>query len=69
MEKNSPSSLHTPHSSHSHHHHHEDYASRFKRKSLNSIVFRRKLDKWFKLGLLGVAVFMIILVFAAYLFG
>ena len=54
--------------SHSHHHH-EDYASRFKRKSLNSIAFRRKLDKWLKLGLLGLAVIMIILVFAAYLFG
>ena len=64
------SSLHTPHSSHSHHHHHhDDYASRFKRKSLNSIAFRRKADKWLKLVLLGVAVFMILLVFAAYLFG
>ena len=61
MEKTSPSS-------HSHHHH-EDDASRFKRKSLNSIAFRRKMDKWLKLGLLGLAVIMIILVFAAYLFG
>ena len=54
---------------HTHHHHHEDYASRFKRKSLNSIAFRRKMDKWLKLGLLGLAVIMIILVCAADLFG
>ena len=58
----------TSSSSHSHHHH-EDDASRFKRKSLNSIAFRRKMDKWLKLSLFGLAVIMIILVFAAYLFG
>ena len=55
--------------SHTHHHHHEDYASRFKRKSLNSISFRRKLDKWLKIALFILAILMIILVFAAYLFG
>ena len=52
-----------------HHHHHDDYASRFKRKSLQSIEFRRKADKWLKIILLIVALFMIALVFASYLFG
>ncbi len=56
------------HHEHSHHHH-DDYASQFKRKSLNSITFRRKLDKWLKLGLFAVAIFMVLLVVAAYLFG
>ena len=64
---NSPSTLHTPHSSHSHHH--DDYASRFKRKSLNSIVFRRKFDKWLKIALFFVSLLMVILVATAYLFG
>ena len=54
---------------HSHHSHHDDYASRFKRKSLQSIEFRRKADKWLKIFLLIVALFMIVLVIAAYLFG
>lgn len=54
---------------HHHHSHHDDYASRFKRKSLQSIEFRRKADKWLKIFLLIVALFMIVLVFAAYLFG
>ena len=52
-----------------HHHHHDDYASRFKRKSLQSIEFRRKADKWLKIILFFVALFMIALVFASYLFG
>ena len=60
------SSLHTPHSSHSHH---DDYASRFKRKSLNSIAFRRKADKWLKIALFVVSILMLIFVAAAYLFG
>ena len=52
-----------------HHHHHDDYASRFKRKSLQSIAFRRRADKWLKIILFFVALFMIVLVFASYLFG
>lgn len=58
----------TKHSSH-HHHHHDDFASRFKRRSLQSIEFRRKFEKWLKLSLLGLAAFMVLLVFVAYLFG
>jgi hypothetical protein len=54
---------------HHHHSHHDDYASRFKRKSLQSIAFRRKADKWLKIILFFVALFMIALVLAAYLFG
>lgn len=55
--------------SHEHHHHHDDYASQFKRKSLNSIAFRRKLDKWMKIALFIVAIFMVVLVAVAYVFG
>lgn len=55
--------------SHHHHSHHDDYASRFKRKSLQSIEFRRKADKWLKIILLIVALFMIALVAASFLFG
>jgi len=59
----------TSQSHHHHHHHHDDYASRFKRKSLNSIAFRRKLDKYLKLALMALAALMVILVIIAYLFG
>ena len=58
----------TKHSSH-HHHHHDDFASRFKRRSLQSIEFRRKFEKWLKIGLFALALLMILLVLAAYLFG
>ena len=57
------------HHEHSHHHHHDDYASQFKKKSLQSIAFRRKLDKWLKIGLLALAIIMMLLVVLAYLFG
>lgn len=56
------------HHEHSHHHH-DDYASQFKKKSLQSIAFRRKLDKWLKIGLLALAIIMMLLVVLAYLFG
>ena len=51
----------------SHHHHHKDGASRFKERSLNAIVFRQKLEKWLKIALLIVALFMIALVAYVYL--
>ena len=54
---------------HHHHHHHDDYASQFKRKSLNSIEFRRKLDKWLKLALFALAILMVLLVAIAFIFG
>ena len=54
---------------HHHHSHHDDYASRFKRKSLQSIEFRRKADKWLKIILLIVALFMILAVAYVYLLG
>lgn len=56
------------HHEHSHHHH-DDYASQFKKRSLQSIAFRRKLDKWLKIGLLALAIIMMLLVVLAYLFG
>lgn len=55
-------------SSHHHSHHHEDYGSRFKRKGLSSISFRRSADKWMKIGLLILSVAMVILVVLAYFF-
>lgn len=57
------------HSQHQHHHHHkEDYGSRFKRKSLSSIAFRRSADKCMKIMLFILSVVMILLVILAYLF-
>ena len=57
------------HEHHHSHHHHDDYASRFKRKSLQSIEFRRKLDKWLKIALFIVAILMLILVAVSFVFG
>jgi hypothetical protein len=57
------------HQHHHHHHHREDYASKFKRKSLNSIAFRRKLDKWLKIALFILAIIMVLLVIFSTLFG
>ena len=54
---------------HHHHHHHDDYATRFKRKSLQSIEFRRKADKWLKIILMLLALLMILLVLLATFFG
>ena len=51
---------------HHHHHHHRDGASRFKERSLNAIVLRRKLEKWGKIVLLIVAILMIIALFVVY---
>ena len=54
---------------HHHHHHRKDGASRFKERSLNAIVLRRKLEKWGKIVLLIVALFMILAVAYVYLLG
>ena len=53
-------------SEHHHHHHHKDDATRFKEQSLNSIVFRQKLEKWGKIFLLIVAVLMVLAVVYVY---
>ena len=57
------------HTHHHHHHHRDDDASRFKRKSLQSIEFRRKADKWLKIALLVLSAVMMLIVVIAYLFG
>ena len=54
---------------HTHHHHREDDASKFKKRSLQSIAFRRKLDKWMKIILFIVAILMILLVVLSFIFG
>ena len=55
----------------SHHHSHlrEDNGSRFKRPSLASMAFRRKADKWMKIGLFLLSVVMVVFVVLAYLYG
>ena len=45
-----------------HHHHRKDSATRFKERSLNAIVIRRKIEKWLKIILLVVAILMVIAV-------
>ena len=47
------------HQHHHHHHHHKDDATRFKERSLNAIVLRRKLEKWLKIIVLILAFVMI----------
>ena len=56
---------------HHHHHHHrrKDGATRFKERSLNAIVLRRKMEKWGKIALLVVAILMIAAVGYVYLLG
>ena len=54
---------------HHHHHHRKDGASRFKERSLNAIVLRRKLEKWGKIALLIVAIIMILAVGFVYTMG
>jgi hypothetical protein len=54
---------------HHHHHHRKDSATRFKERSLNAIVLRRKLEKWGKIALLIVAIIMVIAVVVVYRFG
>lgn len=52
-----------------HHHHHKDDATRFKERSLNAIVIRRKLEKYLKLTLIILAVLMILAVIYVYTLG
>lgn len=51
---------------HHHHHHHKDGASRFKERSLNAIVIRKRLEKWGKIVLAILALLMIIALFTVY---
>ena len=53
---------------HHHHHHRKDGASRFKERSLNAIVLRRKIEKWLKVFLLILAALMILAVIYVYKF-
>ena len=69
MEENKNQHNHDHGHSQHHHHRHEDYATRFKRKGLQSIEFRRKADKWLKISLLGLSVVMMLIVVIAYIFG
>ena len=57
------------HHHHHHHHHRKDGATRFKERSLNAIVFWRKMEKWGKIALLVVAILMIAAVGYVYLLG
>ena len=57
------------HHHHHHHHHRKDGATRFKERSLNAIVLRRRLEKYGKIVLLVVAILMVLAVIYVYLFG
>ena len=48
---------------------HDDYISRFMRRSLQSITFRRNAEKLLKLSLFVLAVLMVFIVLLAYLIG
>ena len=54
---------------HHHHHRHKDGATRFKERSLQAIVFRRKFEKYFKIVLTVIAALMIIAVIVVYTIG
>ena len=56
-------------SEHHHHHHHKDDATRFKERSLNAIVLRRKLEQWGKIALLVIALLMLLAVIFVYTLG
>ena len=45
---------------HHHHHHRKDSATRFKERSLNTIVLRRKLEKWLKIVVVVLALIMVL---------
>ncbi len=51
---------------HHHHHHRKDGATRFRERSLNAIVLRRKLEKWGKIALLVIAILMVLTVIIIY---
>ena len=50
---------------HHHHHHRKDDASRFKERSLRSIVLRRQVEKWAKVIVFIIAVLMVAAVIAS----
>ena len=51
---------------HHHHRHRKDGASRFKERSLNAIVFRRKFEKYLKRSLLVLALLLVLVVLLLY---
>lgn len=57
------------HHHHHHHHHHKDDATRFKERSLNAIVLRRKLEKWLKIAVMILALFMVLATLYVYILG
>ena len=50
---------------HHHHHHRKDDASRFKERSLRSIVLRRQVEKWAKVIVFIIAILMVAAVIAS----
>ena len=54
---------------HHHDHRHRDDASLFKERSLNSIEFRRKFEKWLKFIVVVIAILMVMAVIYVYTFG
>lgn len=62
----SENSQHHSSGHHHHHHHQSDAAHEFKRRSLDSIVFRRRMEKIVKAGLVILAIVMAVGVVASY---
>ena len=54
---------------HKHRHHHKDSATIFKERSLNAIVMRRKLEKWGKIVVMILALFMVLATLYVYTLG
>ena len=54
---------------HHHHHHRKDSATRFKERSLNAIVLRRKLEKWLKIIVMILALLMVLATIYVYTLG
>ena len=57
------------HHHHHHHHHKKDGATRFKERSLNAIVFRRKFEKYLKLSLIVLSLLLVLAVLFLYTIG
>ena len=57
------------HTHHHHHHHKKDGATRFKERSLNAIVFRRKFEKYLKLSLIVLSLLLVLAVLFLYTIG
>ena len=57
------------HHHHHHHHHRKDSATLFKERSLRAITVRNKLEKFLKVFLIVLAIFMVLALIIVYILG